>query len=206
MRTPDPPQNAAASLGGTSWQLVRFQGSDDKLLTPDDPAKYTIAFGTDGSVSARIDCNRGRGTWKSSGPNQLQFGPLALTRAMCPPGSLHDRMVKDWEFVRSYILKDGYLFLALMADGGIYEFEPIAGSKAAAPNCRVASTGPIEYECTRAGAGSDAIIATFYKTTPAMVVVERANRTRPAFQVRAASGARYEGQDLMFWDAGVKRW
>jgi hypothetical protein len=28
-------------------------------------------------------CNRGRGTWKSAGPNQLQFGPLALTRAMC---------------------------------------------------------------------------------------------------------------------------
>jgi len=158
VRTAGPPQNVATGLGGTSWQLVRFQGSDDKLLTPDDPAKYTIAFATDGSVSARIDCNRGRGTWKSSGPNQLQLGPLALTRAMCPPGSLHDRMVKDWEFVRSYILKDGYLFLALMADGGIYEFEPIGGSKAAAPNSRVASTAPIEYEGTRAGAGNDTII------------------------------------------------
>jgi para-nitrobenzyl esterase len=94
VRTPAPPQDAAGGLGGTSWQLVRFQGSDDKLLTPDEPAKYTIAFGTDAGVSARIDCNRGRGTWKSSGPNQLQVGPLALTRAMCPPGSLHDRMVK----------------------------------------------------------------------------------------------------------------
>ena len=49
---------------------------------------------------------------------------------MCPPGSLHDRIVKDREFVRSYILKDGHLFLALMADGGVYEFEPIRGSKA----------------------------------------------------------------------------
>ena len=158
MRTAGPPHNAAAGLGDTSWQLVRFQGSDDKLLTPDDPVKYTIAFATDGSVSARIDCNRGRGTWKSSGPNQLQFGPLALTRAMCPPGSLHDRMVKDWEFVRSYILKDGYLFLALMADGGIYEFEPIGGSKAAAPNYRVASTAPIENGGTHAGAGNNTII------------------------------------------------
>ncbi len=134
VRTPGPARNTAAGLGGTSWQLVRFQGSDDKLLTPDESAKYTIAFGTDGSVSARIDCNRGRGTWKSSGANQLQFGPLALTRAMCPPGSLHDRIVKDWEFVRSYTLKDGHLFLALMADGGIYGFVPIGGSKAAGPN------------------------------------------------------------------------
>jgi len=105
--------------------VSQVSGSDDKVLMPDDPAKYKIAFGTDGSVSARIDCNRGRGTWKSSGPNQLRFGSLALTRAMCPPDSLHDRIVKDWEFVRSYTLKDGHLFLALMADGGIYEFEPI---------------------------------------------------------------------------------
>ena len=133
VRTEAPPQNAAPGLGGTSWQLVRFQGSDDKLLTPDDPAKYTIAFATDGSVSARIDCNRGRGTWKSSGPNQLQFGLLALTRAMCPPGSLHDRMVKDWEFVRSYIWQGKSLFVALMADGGIYQFEPLGGANARPP-------------------------------------------------------------------------
>ena len=131
MHTPAP--SRVSDLAGTSWQLIKFQSSDDKMLTPDDPAKYTIAFDTDGSVSARIDCNRGRGSWKSSGPNQLQFGPLALTRAMCPPGSLHDRIVKHWEFVRSYTLKDGHLFLALMADGGIYEFAPIGGSKAAAP-------------------------------------------------------------------------
>jgi para-nitrobenzyl esterase len=124
-----PPQKAAAGLGGTSWQLVKFQGSDDKTLTPDDKAKYTITFETDGRVSARIDCNRGHGTWKSSGPNLLQFGPLALTRAMCPPGSLHDRIAKDWEFVRSYTIKDYRLFLSLMADGGIYEFEPSGGSK-----------------------------------------------------------------------------
>jgi para-nitrobenzyl esterase len=42
---------------------------------------------------------------------------------MCPPGSLHDRIVKDWSYVRSYVLQGGHLFLALMADGGIYEFE-----------------------------------------------------------------------------------
>jgi para-nitrobenzyl esterase len=64
-------QYAAADLGGTSWQLVQFQGSDDTTLTPDDKSKYTIAFGTDGRVSARLDCNRGRGTWTSAGPHQL---------------------------------------------------------------------------------------------------------------------------------------
>ena len=118
-------QSATPNLSGTSWQLVKFQGSDDKTLTPDDKTKYTIQFNTDGVLSARIDCNRGRGTWKSSGASQLQLGPLALTRAMCPPESLHDQIVKHWNFIRSYIIRDGHLFLSLMADGGIYEFEPI---------------------------------------------------------------------------------
>lgn len=125
----------AANLDGTSWELVKFQGGDEKTLIPDDRAKYTVVFESDGRISVRVDCNRGRGTWKSSGPNQLRFGPLALTRAMCPPALLNDRIVKDWPYVRSYILKDGHLFLSLMADGGIYEFEPIqnAGQNATIP-------------------------------------------------------------------------
>lgn len=113
-----------AGLGGTSWQLVKFRGGDDTLLRPDDKSKYTLAFGADGRLSARIDCNRGSGTWKSPEEGRLELGPMAMTRAMCPPGSLHDRMVKQLPFVRSYIIKDGHLFLSLMADGGIYEFEP----------------------------------------------------------------------------------
>ena len=121
--------NAVTDLGGTSWQLVQFQGSDDTTLIPDDGTKYTIAFDADGGVSVRIDCNRGRGAWTSAGPNQLQFGPLALTRAMCPPGSLHDRIVRDWAAVRSYIIRENHLFLSLMADGGIYEFEPLSSSQ-----------------------------------------------------------------------------
>lgn len=114
------------TLGGTSWQLVKFQGGDGAVLTPDDRSKYTLAFSDDGVVSARIDCNRGRGGWKSSGPNQLELGPMAVTRAMCPPGSLHDQIIKQLPHVRSYVIKDSHLFLSLMADGGIYEFEPVS--------------------------------------------------------------------------------
>jgi membrane-bound inhibitor of C-type lysozyme len=120
---------------------------------------------------------------------------------MCPPGSLHDRIAKDLEFVRSYTIKDGHLYLSLMADGGIYEFAPMGGSKPAAPKSPVASNGPVEYECMQTAGGNDTLRATFYQTTPALVLVERGNQTRPAFQVPAASGAKYEGHDLIFWDA-----
>jgi putative lipoprotein len=118
----DPPP---PDLGGTSWQLVKFSGGDESILIPEDKAKYTIAFGTDGRVSTRIDCNRGTGTWKSPQANQLEFSPLALSLAMCQPARISDRLAKDWRYVRSYIVKDGHLFLSLMADAGIYEFQPV---------------------------------------------------------------------------------
>jgi para-nitrobenzyl esterase len=71
----------------------------------------------------------GRGTWKANGSSQRELGPLALTRAKCPEGSLHDQIAKQWTFVRSYVIKDGHLFLSLMADGGIYEFAPLASAR-----------------------------------------------------------------------------
>lgn len=123
---PSRPASESKVLAGTAWQLVKFEGGDGTVLTPDDRAKYTIELAADGRVSARIDCNRGRGTWTSTQPGHIELGPLALTRAMCPPDSLHDQIVRQWGNVRSYVIEDGHLFLALRADGGIYELEPIA--------------------------------------------------------------------------------
>jgi para-nitrobenzyl esterase len=48
---------------------------------------------------------------------------------MCAPGSLHDRIIKHWPYVRSYVIRNGHLYLSLLADGGIYEFEPMAAQK-----------------------------------------------------------------------------
>ena len=123
-----PTTSAAGDLAGTSWQLVKFSGLDGSIHEPDERAKYTIEFQPDGSIVARIDCNRGRGTWKSTGAGQLQLGPLATTRMMCPEGSMDSRVATDWDAVRSYTIKDGHLFLSLTADGGVYEYEPVARS------------------------------------------------------------------------------
>lgn len=117
--------SANAELAGTAWRVVRFAGGDDSVVVPSDPALYTIAFAADGRVAARISCNRGHGSWSSEGASQLAFGPLALTRAMCPPDPMEQRLVRDWPYVRSYVMRDGRLYLALFADGGIYELEPV---------------------------------------------------------------------------------
>jgi para-nitrobenzyl esterase len=114
---------AAAGLEGTSWRLVQIAMSDGATRPAIDRSRYTIGFGRDGVLNVRFDCNRGRGSWTSAAPGNLEFGPLALTRALCPVGSLHDDLVRQWPHVRSYLLKDGRLFLSLMADGGTIEFE-----------------------------------------------------------------------------------
>jgi len=118
-------QQPSSDLAATAWRLVKFQGGDGKVEFPVDRSQYTFAFNRDGSFTARIDCNRGRGSWKSAGPGQLELGPMAMTRALCAPGSMHDNMVKQMPQIRSYVIKDGHLFISLVADGGAYELEPI---------------------------------------------------------------------------------
>jgi len=114
----------SGSLEGTSWRLVQISMSDGATRPAIERSRYTIGFGAAGVLNVRFDCNRGRGSWKSAAPGQLEFGALSLTRAMCPVGSLHDELVRQWPNVRSSLIKDGRLFLTLMADGGTIEFEP----------------------------------------------------------------------------------
>jgi len=111
-------------LNGTSWQLVKFQGPDERTVTVDDKSKYTIKFGGDGRVVARVDCNRASSTWKVTAKGELKFGSWSRTTAKCGPGSLHDEIVTEGADVRSFTIKDGHLFLSGMQGGGYYELEP----------------------------------------------------------------------------------
>jgi len=121
---PLPEPAGPQGLQGSSWRLVQFNFSDGTQRAALERSRYTVGFGAEGVLNVRFDCNRGRGSWTSAGPGQLQFGELALTRALCPTGSLYDDLVRQWPYVRSYLLKEGRLFLILMADGGSIEFEP----------------------------------------------------------------------------------
>ncbi len=114
-----------ASLVGTSLRLVKFEGGDGKVMRPPDPASFTLEFLQRNALSVRLDCNRGRGTWKATPPSGIELKPRILTRAFCGKESMHDQILKHLPLVPSYVLKDGHLFLSLMADGGIYEYEPM---------------------------------------------------------------------------------
>ena len=117
--------SGASELSGTSWQLIKLNAPDETTHVPDDKSKYTITFGRNGRVTARVDCNRASSTWKSPRPGELQFGSWSRTSAKCGAGSLHDKIVTEGANVRSYVIKDGHLFLMATAAGGSYELEPL---------------------------------------------------------------------------------
>lgn len=121
----------ANPLAGTFWRLVELQSMDDSIGTrrPEDPSAYTMRLNADGSVAMQLNCNRGTGTWKTEpGADGMSgtftFGPMAMTRALCPPPSLDEQLARESEFVRGFLLRDGRLSLSLMADGGIQIWEP----------------------------------------------------------------------------------
>lgn len=136
------PPASLPGLEGTRWELAVVTSMDDAQppLKPAAAARYTIEFAAEGRLQLQLDCNLGRGTWQASpAPDatparrsgSLVLGPIASTRAACPPGSLEPRLLALLPFVRSYVIERGQLHLALQADGGILSWNPAAAPAAA---------------------------------------------------------------------------
>lgn len=127
-----PDATSASPLSNTEWRLVEIQSMDDAqgITRPEYPSRFTLNLHGDGRVSLRLDCNRATGTWWAEAgadpaSGRFELGPLAANRALCPPPRLDERITAQAEYVRSYLLEDGRLYLSLMADGGIQVWEPL---------------------------------------------------------------------------------
>jgi len=140
-QAPPAPSAQPQALTATEWRLVEIQSMDDAQGTtrPTDASLYTMRLDPDGSVAMRLNCNRATGTWTvKPGPDGtsggFEFGPLAGTRALCPPPSLDETITAQAQYVRSYLIRDGRLSLSLMADGGILAWEPVPSASGSLPS------------------------------------------------------------------------
>jgi len=141
-------------LAGTKWRLVEIQSMDDAIGTvkPKDPSLFTMRLNGDGTVNMRLDCNSASGTWTFEPSDdglsgRFEFGSLAATRALCPPPNLDERVLAQAKYIRGYLLKEGKLYLSLMADGGIYAWEPdIDKSSAASVPAAPEDGGPRNWQ------------------------------------------------------------
>ena len=135
------PESTASGhrLAGTEWRLLQFQSMDDAVGTarPDDPGRYTMRLEGDGGVTMRLNCNRAQGTWSAQGSGDgnsgtFTFGDLNAKDVRCQTPGMDRHITTLAGYIRSYRLQDGRLHLSLMADGGIYTWEPVEDEVAAA--------------------------------------------------------------------------
>jgi para-nitrobenzyl esterase len=114
----------AGRLVGITWYWRGTLMNDGASFRPADPSQYTVQFTSNGRVVVRADCNRGAGTYTLHG-RTLTFSPLAVTRAMCPPGSLDQRFVRDLGEAQSYNIRAGILLVELKFDSGTMRFSQL---------------------------------------------------------------------------------
>jgi META domain len=81
-------------LARTTWRWVSFT-TPEEMLTIADPERYILRFSEGDRVTLRADCNRGAGSVVFPEPGAIRFGALAITRAMCPIGSLGDHFARE---------------------------------------------------------------------------------------------------------------
>jgi para-nitrobenzyl esterase len=92
----------------------------DSTWESPDRARYTLRL-ENGRAAGAADCNRFTGPYTIEG-RALGFGAMAMTRAMCPPGSLGDRYVRWLGQVSSQFTRGDTLFLELKFDSGTMVF------------------------------------------------------------------------------------
>jgi heat shock protein HslJ len=103
------------------WQWVSLTTPTEQINVG-SPERYTVQFGADRRLALRADCNRGAGSYSITSDRQIKIGPLALTRAMCPPGSLGDRFVADLSQANFLFFRDGELYIELPVESGALRF------------------------------------------------------------------------------------
>ncbi|MGN6032662.1 MAG: META domain-containing protein [Thermomicrobiales bacterium] len=112
----------AQEIVGTTWRWTGFQGGDDATVTPEaSEVAVTLTFREDGTAHVASGCASADLPYTLEGASGLAIDADGL-EASCPDGSAAARLMRDLAFMRSYVFREGRLFVSLLADGGIHAF------------------------------------------------------------------------------------
>jgi heat shock protein HslJ len=103
------------------WKWTESHYNVDTSIKPADPLLYTIRLAVDGSVRARVDCNRAGGQYRLVS-HELTLEITHSTRAACGPDSLNDVFLRDLGKAALFFIKDGMLILNFSNDTGAMKF------------------------------------------------------------------------------------
>lgn len=121
--------SGGSALVGTTWQWMGTMVRAGQPLTPDDPSRYTLDFGADGTVAVVADCNAGTAPYTASDPS-MTIDATALPKAPCAAGSSSTAFIDDLGAINSMVtVKRGTLMLTFSRPDGTFggmRFEPAA--------------------------------------------------------------------------------
>lgn len=108
------------AMQGTPWLWTASTIAGAEVIP--DPAKYTITLSTDGTFSAKVDCNQVAGTFTVTDYGDVQIKPGPSTLAACPEPSLADIFLAGLSGATKYqMAADG---LVLTGPNGAMTFSP----------------------------------------------------------------------------------
>ncbi len=110
-----------SEITGQAWQWIEFTDPVNGTQQIANPAKYQITFLPSGTVRVTADCNRGAGQYLVDGAS-MQITVQAMTRAMCPPGSMSTQFIQNLNAAAVWFVQDGDLYIDLFADSGTMRF------------------------------------------------------------------------------------
>ncbi|HEX5092229.1 MAG TPA: META domain-containing protein [Burkholderiales bacterium] len=145
------------------------------------PEAYTLQI-QDGRAAIRADCNRGTGAVTLEG-ERVAFGPMATTRAFCPPPSRGDEYARQLLAAEQLAVHGAVMRIALK-DGGAMFFAEDAKARLFHYRCRNQQMLSVVY----AGEAAQVWFAGTHYTLP---------------HARAASGALYSDGTSSFHTKGV---
>lgn len=103
------------------WKVVQLEGLDDITAAP------SIEFiETKNQVNGFAGCNNYFGSFEING-NNLSFGPLGMTRKMCPDMSVENLMMGYLDKISTYEFSEGTLILKNKNDEALIHCEPVSG-------------------------------------------------------------------------------
>lgn len=116
-----------------TWQWTGSTGGELREVVVADPARYTIDFAGDRTLSATADCNQAVGTYgvvpagrAGGSANHLTIAVGPVTPAACEPGSLSEAFLAQLGSAAFYRIEGSRLTIAL-AGGGTMTFEAASG-------------------------------------------------------------------------------
>ena len=105
------------TLDMKTWTWIKTTYNNDTEIAPNQKNEFTINFSNNGNISATTDCNSMSGSYFTK-DNQINFGPIAMTRMFCPESQEQD-FAKIFDEVQSFFFTSkGELVMELKFDSG----------------------------------------------------------------------------------------